>query len=231
MRSSRSVSVVTDFDKKIIKLAHSRPELQKGLRPLLEKIAMRMNPGSGFEDEKKLMRYHRYMSSLRVTDLTNAGKRGKNVDQFALYDLDMGGDPKEVDAIVAKIVRAKTYKEALKLAKDWLKKDSEVTGFAKIQETTEKGVRVTPAGFKELKIDGDNIYIESGYTTFVLRDKVDKTNEPTCIPAAKGSKTSVKAFYAWAKENLPKLKKMTYQQALKSLSKAGVKYHDYCAMD
>ena len=216
---------------KIIKLAYENPQLRPTLQPLLEKIAMKLTPGSGFEDESKLLRFYRSSHFLRVTDLANAGKRGKNVDEFALYELDTGANPKEVDAIVVKITRAKGYKEALKLAEDWLKKDPEATGYAKIQKSTQKGVHVTPAGFKELKIGGDNIYIESGYKDFMLRDKVDKNNESTCVPAARGKATSVKMFYAWAKENLPKIKKMTFQQAVKSLDKAGVGFHQYCAMD
>jgi hypothetical protein len=34
------------------------------------------------------LRIHRYNGSIVLTDLTNAGKRGKRVDEYALYDLD-----------------------------------------------------------------------------------------------------------------------------------------------
>lgn len=72
----------------LIRLASAMPvgsPERKAILAGLKQAGEFLQPGSSVEAGS--VRYHRYMDSLHVTDLTNAGKRGKKVDQFVLYDL------------------------------------------------------------------------------------------------------------------------------------------------
>lgn len=220
--------------KRLIRLASANPEIRPYVLPLLVtgKAPVRvasLRVGQSMENEKTMLRFQRWMSSIRVTDLTNAGKRGKKVDEFALYDLDRVRSPeekKELEKLVKQLLKAKSYKDALKKAKSY------VEGFEgmgpSIQEGSLKGVRVTPPGFQPIKLDTKHVRIESDYTDWTVFDKRDKANEPACM--AEGRK-SVKLFYRWLKDNMSKVQNMTFQQIVKALQKEGIRYHQWCRMD
>ena len=73
----------------LIRLAGTLPagsDERKAILAGLKEAKKALLPGTTLEVGP--VRYHRYMDSLRVTDLTNAGKRGKKVDQFIMYNLD-----------------------------------------------------------------------------------------------------------------------------------------------
>ena len=217
----------------VIKLASERPDLRSKLLPLVVastmKQALALNVGQTIENEKTMLRFHRGSDSVRVTDMTNAGKRGKRVEEFALYGLDRR-DPeflKGLEKVIGSMVRAKNYKDALSKVRKYVE-DFKGVGGPEYEEGLQKGVEVTPAGFKPIKVDGKYVSIEASYRDFVIRDKEDKYNEPTCI--ARG-KRSVKLFYRWVQDNLSKLPNMKFGQVTNALGKAGIDYHSYCAMD
>lgn len=195
--------------------------IESGFRELHE---LRM--GDTTESDK--WRMHRYASSVQITDLTNAGKRGKKVMQYSLYDLDYQHivDPNEIadefEELVTKNVSPAQMERALKARKD--------QGI-KYDEQQLRGVDVTPAGFKPVVIDGDHVFIEAEYGSFRVKDKDDVNNEPTCIPAIKGGKRSIPQFYRWVKDNERKLKSMTFYQVLMGMRKEKIEYHQFCAMD
>jgi|GEM_PF-2310203 len=213
----------------VIKLAYTRPDLRSKLLPLVAKEAMSV--GKTVENEKSMLRIHRFMHSLRVTDLTNAGKRGKRVDEFALYDLDYVRDPdaqRALEKVIGNIGKARNYKDALSKAKKYVEGLEPGGVLPKIEEMTYKGVEVTPAGFKPIKIDGKYISIEAGYRDFVVRDKEDRANYPVCM--ARGKK-GIKLFYRWVQDNLSKLPNMRFNQLTKAIGAAGIDFHEYCSMD
>lgn len=215
----------------MIRLARERPDLRPKLLPLVTKYAFSLSVGKTMENEKSMLRFHRFMHSVRVTDLTNAGKRGKTADEFALYDLDYVRDPEAKQAlekVIGNIVKARDYKDALAKAKKYVEGLEPGGVLPKIEETRYKGVEVSPAGFKPIKIDGKYVSIEASYRDFVVRDKEDKANEPVCM--ARG-KRGVKLFYRWVQDNLSKLPNMKFRQVTKALGAAGIDYHQYCAMD
>ena len=98
-------------------------------------------------------------------------------------------------------------------------------------ESQERGVDVTPGGFRPIKVNGKNITLEADYSDFTVRDKVDRFNEPTCIPAVKGGKRDIKVFYRWVKDNLPWLQSATFGDVMRAMMKEGIRFHQYCAMD
>lgn len=187
--------------------------------------------GRGETLERNGYRIHRFNDSLRLTDLTNAGKRGKKVDEF-WASWWRGGDPELQGAIedwMEFATRARDFKAlaaAIQVGITMLKDDHNITvesGWHNL-----RGVDVTPAGFTKLKVDGDGVHIESGYDDFVIRDLVDRNNEPTCI--ARGKK-SIKQFYRWVSDNQAKIKKMKFRDVLKAMDAENIDYHYFCAMD
>lgn len=196
----------------------------------LEKQALGISPGSGFENERAMIRIHRYMDSIRVTDLTNAGKRGKKVDEFAVYDLDYATDKGAVDRLASQLAKQGSYRMALSLAQSWVEyyDDNNIHPQPKINHTTMRGVDVTPAGFKPLKIETPHVSIEADYRDWHVYDKGDKNNEPAC--RADGQK-SVKQFYRWVQDNQSKLKSMPFRDIVKALMSEGIKFRQWCRMD
>ena len=74
--------------------------------------------GKTYESDAKKLRIHRYRGSLQITDLTNAGKRGKRVSQTSVYDLDMFRDAetiKDWDRMIDNLPSAPSYAAVLKI--------------------------------------------------------------------------------------------------------------------
>ena len=195
-------------------------------------------PGAGKTFENTKMRWHIYSSGVRVWELLNAGKRGKTVEGFALYDLDYVRDTQILDALkkwVLGLNRQRSYGMALDEARRitlTTPKGGPGTGLSpKIEMFQEKGVDVAPAGFKPIKLDTPNFTLEADFKDFVVRDRTDLNNEPTCIPHFQGGKRDVKVFFRWVSDNQAKLHNMTYSDVLEAMRSEGIKYHSYCAMD
>lgn len=203
-------------------------QLEKGQFSRAKKAAS-LNVGNSLEDERRMLRFHRFRDSLRVWDLTNAGKRGKKVKIFAVTGLDRAGGAEA--EFIFQVTKAPSFAAALKLAKEWVDTMQETTPFVHLYETEERGVDVTPAGFRPITVDGKHVYIQAEYNSFRIKDKVDLANEPTCIPAIKGGKKDIKVFYRWVKDNESKLKGMKFHDVLRAMMSEGIKYHQYCAMD
>jgi len=186
--------------------------------------------------ETDRFRIHRFGGSIRVTDLANAGKRGKMVDEFALYDIDYVRDSKILRLIeqFAKVVhRAKSYKMALKMAEGIVSEADRlgVLGSPKIEKHQYKGVRVAAPGFKPIVINTPYISVNADSDHFSVRDNVDRNNEPTLIAPTRGKVTAIKKFHEWARKNRRKLERMTFSEVSGALRKAGIDTHYFCAMD
>lgn len=182
--------------------------------------------GKTFENEQ--WRIHRFRPSIRITELANAGKRGKKVREITLYDLDYAKDL-PLESMVLELVmharRGASFDRMLQAAKEM-----EELG-AKLDVRELRGVDVIPGGFEELSIQGSGVLVEVGYNDFRVVNKADTFNESTCIPAIKGGKKGVPVFYRWVKDNQSKIRSMTFPEVLNAMKDLGVKYHQYCAMD
>jgi hypothetical protein len=196
----------------------------------------------GQEVNNGALRIHRYASSIKVTDLQNAGRRGKMVDEFALYDLDYVRDPKLlrlINAYAARLPRETSYKRALAMAKgisdesDRLKVDVSFGGRPKLQQTQKKGVRVAPAHQDEIDIVGNHIRFRTHPVEgFSIRDLKDPNEQTMMSPNRGGIKAANKKVYQWATGNRRKILGMTFKDAqtlLKDRLKVG--YHYYLGMD
>ena len=217
---------------RVAKLAHENPELRKHLLPLLKKYADSGLTGKTFEGP--YLRFHAYSHSYQVEELVNAGKRGKVVDGFTLYDTDMIRD-EEIQTAVAQFgfrLKNMKYDAALAMAQELANRAAEQGwSYPKLHLTTKRGVDVMPAGVKTIRIQTPFVDIEADMESFSVRDRADQNNLPTCIPATAGKKTFVPMFYRWIQENEDKIRRLAYYEILELLRGAGIKYHSYCAMD
>lgn len=183
--------------------------------------------GKTFENEQ--WRIHRFRPTVRITDLTNAGKRGKKVQEITLYDLDYAPEGLPVESMVLELVmharRGASFDRMLQAAKEM-----EELG-AKLDVRELRGVDVIPGGFEQLTVKGRGVTVEVGYKDFRVVNTDDTYNETTCIPAIKGGKKSIPAFYRWVKDNQNEVKSMSFPEVLKAMAANGIKFHQYCAMD
>lgn len=130
--------------------------LKKAVRQVL-------SPGSGTEEGN--VRYHRYMDSIHVTDLTNAGKRGKKVDQFVIYDMQYMSRNQIAQAQFERwlgemLQSPKSYQQVRAAAVELMEgfERSGMYPLPKMQTRTLRGVDVDPSEsvsprFKELVVD------------------------------------------------------------------------------
>lgn len=180
--------------------------------------------------ENGMVRIHRYRDHYRVTDLTNAGKRGKKVRVMTLSpSYSYQGKPDQwMDSMSKALGDYRTYDQVKSFIADLL---ADFPGEINVDESQERGVDVTPAGFQPLRIEGRGVVVEVGYKNFSVRNVADQFNLPTCIPAIQGGLKSIPVFYRWVKDNEAAIKRMTFPEVVKEMGRLGVKFHQYCAID
>lgn len=233
------------------KLAADNPSLRRHLVPLLKKYAEvgLRDPdlmGQTLENRAGNIRFQVTRSAIRVWDLTNAGRRGKTVNVFALHDLDYHFGPlypnsseaeaaeklrEDVMGWPNKLKSIDDYQTALRQALKFIERSE--GPYPKIFKSSEKGVHVNPAGFKPFKEETPEFSIRadprSGYT---IRDKRDKYNEPACF--SRGKSRDMKRFFRWVQDNWnkgAKIKGMTYAQLTHRMLDEGFDFRSYCGMD
>ena len=192
--------------------------------------------------ESGSIRLHRYNSSLQVTDISNAGKRGKSCGQFSLYNLDyMFTDAKYVDSVgsaLSKISKVKTYDEALKIAQSVAGEDRD-TSKVPIEIRKLRGVDVDPPATAMggvIRMDTKEFKLEASATDFSVHEKPrpgpNGDDTRILMPPVRGAeKTAIKAFYAWVKENEAKIKRMTFRELNRAMADAKLNYHSFSTMD
>ena len=205
------------------------------LGQLVEDVLVESAVAVGQTVETPSLRIHRYASALKVTDLTNAGKRGKTVDEFALYNLDYVKNQdvqKLVEKFSAQLRTVKNYRSALVMAKGLVAAAERMVGSSfgipGIETHQYKGVRVRPAGMKEIKIDTPYLTGYADGQRFSVQDKKDRGNEPTIMH--KGNR-SASQFYKWLAKNEKKINAMDFRDLQMALQKAKINFHYFCAMD
>jgi hypothetical protein len=207
---------------------------EKALKEQMDKVTARvvnayyrkqaLDVGRTWENEN--WRIHRYADSIRITELREAGKRGKKVKVISLY----GGVrtlPLESTAMELVMLgkRNETYARMLQAAKE-----AEEIGFT-LSEEEQRGVDVPPGNFGPMDIRGDHVHVEVGWKDFSVRNTDDTYNEETCIPALKGGLKAIPAFYRWVSDNRAKVEKMTFDEVVQTMESLDVPYHRYCAID
>lgn len=172
-------------------------------------------------------RIHRYADSIKVTELANAGKRGKTVGIVTVYNF---RHPSPMESNALEFVMWANRGASMAKMVDVANEQSRLCR-ATVEVQYVKGIEVTPGGFKAIEIHTENLYLKAEYGSFVIRDVTDYHNVPTAIPAISGGKKSIPALYRWVKDNEATVKTLTFHGLLEALRAEGVKFHQYCAID
>jgi len=162
--------------------------------------------------------------SITVTDTTNAGKRGKMVDNFSVYDLGDLDQKSEADELQRAILGAANYSEAREIAKKWI--DSrEWTSY---RDRQEKGVRVQRHGFEDIEHNTADLEITIRWDNFIICDKTDHYNLER---ATNRNISSVNKLRTWYKKNNKRVETMRFWEVVRELRAAGIDIHTWCGMD
>jgi len=197
----------------------------------LEKIANKIlktsaKLGVGHTIENGNIRIHRYRDSIRCTDLTNAGKRGKKVDEIT-FDAQDGS---YLVPFISEFEKMRSFKQAEKLAKE-IEKDKE----SKIRtyKNQLRGVDVQlpeGKGQDKIKILTPKISLISEFDGFYVKDLTD-INEETIIAPRSAPKKAIKQFRMWVMQNEDKIKRMTFNEIVRELMKNKIDFHSYYGLD
>jgi hypothetical protein len=176
------------------------------------------------------VRIHRFADHFRVTDLTNAGKRGKRVavatlsptgfypgDRIAWAD-NMGG---------ALLCMCRSFDDVRRLVSDLL---VDYPGELRFEVLEARGVDVEPAGARTLTIKtSGGLEIKASERDFSIRSTVtiDKIGHDTLYWPA-GTKTEARAgaasFFAWLSANLSTVEAMSIAELRAQWNALGVRY-------
>lgn len=182
------------------------------------------------------LKIHRFNGSVVITDLTNAGKRGKTVKELTLIEgrLDEGLADRVLKQAVSSIMDL-AYEPAKKKLEGIAEKHP---GLFSLNERNLRGVDVEPMGtpieLQKKFPDGEVLSLKASPNDFQVRSSkpIHAPNKP-----AHGmmqdtsywprSKKDGQVFYAWVKENLAKAGTMTIVDLMKVWDTLGVKYESH----
>lgn len=162
-------------------------------------------------------RVQRFMTSVRMTDITNAGKRGKRCAEFALYD-HTGAGPWESLALEA------VYSARVGRVPAFVAEASEIVS---VETRSLRGVDVEPDA-PAVNVRGMHVSVRASALEFVVEDARDIHNETTMMGT---DRTGAKRFYAWARENAEALRGMSFSEVFSACRSLGIKTHTWCAVD
>lgn len=164
--------------------------------------------------------------SITLTELANAGKRGKKVDEVCIYDLDYNCTVDSVERLSEAVAAATTFADAAAILTSFAAEN----GRAHLDRRLRRGVDVAPGDVSPIEIDGPKVHIKVDWDSFSVRCKADQNNLPTLIPRDRKA-TSIAKFRALATKDADTLMAMTFGQVWDTLRNAGIDSHYFCAMD
>jgi hypothetical protein len=181
------------------------------------------------------IRIHRYSDHLQVTDLTNAGKRGKRVQQM---NFSCNYRPERLDEISESLLRLNNYSQVETYAQEVKADQKEVLGRpeeVRISENALRGVDVEPAGeVFNFKNPHDLDIQVSPYDFMVNHHAPLRLKEGQKTPIYQDTlytpdnKKDAVVFYAWVKDgNRFKLNGMTIADLRKLWDSLGVNYDSH----
>lgn len=167
-------------------------------------------------------RVHRFTTSLRVTELANAGKRGKRCREWSVIERSFGpltcGESLSLEIIMCARRGVAHVERAL----------SEAAECGYVVEARElRGVDVTPASSR-VRVVGMHVVVDADAESFTVRDADDVANETTIMGR---TRTATKRFLAWAHANRDALRGMYFRDVLAACRADGIDVHQWCAVD
>lgn len=163
-------------------------------------------------------RLHLYNRNIKLTELKNAGKRGKTCLQINAWFDD--NDFANVKWIIQESTSVIELLENIA---------SNAIFHTDIQQL--RGVDVIPAGFEAVIIKNDKCCGSFAYDSFSFSDLTDRHNEPRMIDYGV-NKTKIQAAYKWAKANIERLQSLSMDEISRLMrNELGIFGHYYCGMD
>lgn len=183
------------------------------------------------------VRIHRYRDHFKVTDITNAGKRGKKCRAMTIGVVGYyyKGDPEAWMENMSKVlVDYKSYDKVKNLVKDL---QEQFPHEIELNEYEERGVDVEPTGdkitIKSKGTDGSVLEVEAKSTEFRVLSKAPLTHSKTGDAIGfqdtnyySRDKAGAGSFYVWLQTNLSKVNSMTIGDLRSLWNDMDVKY-DY----
>jgi len=182
--------------------------------------------------ETGTIRIHRYRGSFKITDLTNAGKRGKKVKEMSLGLNKLNDEDPWYDNMAKILAKADSYDEVKRLIKDV---QQDYPGEIRMYESELRGIDVNPGGTTKINLKTNKgVEISSEPKEFLVKvthefegkgpNQGKKFNQDTLYYSRK--KESAEIFYNWLKANLSEANQMDIDDLRKLWGELGVKY-DY----
>ena len=185
------------------------------------------------------VRVHRYRGSFQVTDLTNAGKRGKQVMVMSLSpSFTFPGKPEDwMESMSKALSDYPSYDRIKAFIKDIL---HDYPGEINVYEKPVRGVDVNPGGTEKINIKTPHgVEITALPSDFLVRSTVALREKRPWEPAndvpgqsfqdtlyAEVSKKDAAVFYNWLKANRSEAQRMSIEDLRKLWGDLGVRY-DY----
>jgi 2'-5' RNA ligase len=174
------------------------------------------------------IRIHRYAGSIQVTDMTNAGKRGKRVLQLNVLPR-YSGSSEEImallDTVSEVLVRLDTTEQVEKALTAYGQRFN-------VTKSVLRGVDVEPVGTKFTIKTNTGLYITSSPHDFMVLNSQPMTHPKTGEPMGTFQDTNyfprkkpdAIVFYAWLKDNLAKANNLDMNGLRKVWDSLGVQY-------
>jgi hypothetical protein len=167
-------------------------------------------------------RIHRYAGSIRVTDIRNAGRRGKRCQQLGVWDDMIAKHEHLADTLSSLLVAgAECGASIAEMAQACA--DAGLTGY-EVQDL--RSVDVEPT---ELSVTGRHVRVTATDLDVCIRDLDDRMNEPTAIAR---KRSDAKKVHGWVRRNLVRVNESTFRELINTIrSECGVSLHQWCAVD
>ena len=172
---------------------------------------------------------------LQVTEITNAGRKGKKCAKFSVCgegwndDLAWASIGTDLSVIAqSKTLTADAMEEEIKgiSAKAYAKcRGSESWGVMMSYRNELRGIDVPLA---PIVVHNKTMYLEADGVDVLVRNLTDQHNEPTTIIT---KKNDARKFYDYVSAHSANLSEMTYHQVTSLMLNMGLKIHSYCAVD
>lgn len=178
------------------------------------------------------VRIHRFRDMFRVTDLTNAGKRGKKVRTLAIdlgYGSTVGDREAWFDELSEGLIRQTTYEGVVR----YLNHMKEGEPYLNWSISEQRGIDVEPTGSKLTLKTNAGLVIESSASEFNVLNKQPLTHPQTGDPIGfqdtnyyNRGKDSANVFFTWLQSNLSQVNSLDMNDLRRVWDQLDVKY-DY----
>jgi hypothetical protein len=178
------------------------------------------------------VRIHRYADSFQITDLTNAGKRGKTVKVLSVSpSAPLTPRKKEwLEQAARPLLGLRSYDAVKSFAE---KAARDLPDMIRLRESEKRGVDVNPAGMEKIQISTHRMKITSLPDVFVLHAQrlVERIDDPGVhfyqdTFYHQKNKKDAALFHTWLKKNRAQAEQMTLADFKRLWDDLGVRY-DY----